>query len=285
MKRFEDKVVLVVGAASGIGRTTALAFADEGARLMLADLDEDGLHTVAKEAAERSACLLAQRVDVSKTEDMAALAEAVHEAVPCVDVLVNSAGVYITGGILDLSLEDWDWVLSINLHGLIHGCHYFIPPMARRGQGGHVVNLASMYGYWTSPQVVGYLTSKFGVFGFSEALREDLRPYGVRVSTVCPGMINTGLVNRMRIRHTACPEESRGQLADAYQHRNYGPEKVAHAIVDAVYKKRKMVLVSPESRIMYRLERWCPALSRAIARSAAKRMFGNPSPAQTQGRG
>ena len=274
MDGLEDKVVLVTGAANGIGRAAALAFAGQGARLILVDLDEAGLQKAEAEVNRQSRCLLAQRVDVSDPEDMAALAEAVHRIVPCVDVLVNSAGVYISGGILDLTLEDWDWVLSINLRGLIHSCHYFVPPMVKRGQGGHVANLASMYGYWTSPKVAGYLTSKFGVFGFSEALREDIRAYGIGVSTLCPGMINTGLVDRMRIRSSGRAEDLRGRLQNTYQHRNYGPEKVATAIVKAVRKNREVVLVSPESKLMYRLERWCPRLSRYIARVSAKRMFG-----------
>jgi len=124
------------------------------------------------------------------------------------DILVNSAGVYISGTILDLTPDDWTWALSVNLFGVIHACHYFLPPMIARGGGGNIVNLVSMYGYWPSPGVAGYLTSKFGVFGFSEALREDLRAHNISVSTVCPGMINTGIVRNMRIRNAPGREDA-----------------------------------------------------------------------------
>jgi len=274
MKELIGKVALVTGAASGIGRATALALARDGARLIVCDVDEQGLEDAAAGVGTLGACLLAQRVDVSRRDDMAAFAAQVHDTVPSVDVLVNSAGVYLVGGFLDLSLEDWDWALSVNLWGVIHACHYFVPRMAARGAGGHVVNLASMYGFWPSPGVAGYLTSKFGVFGFSESLREDLRGSGIGVSTVCPGVINTGIVRNMRIRNAAGEAEGlRHELEQAYARRNYGPEKVADAVVQAIRRNRKVVLVSPEAQVMYRLERWCPPLSRLIARAAANRLF------------
>ena len=206
---------------------------------------------------------------------MEAFAAKVHEAVPSVDVVVNSAGVYLVGGLLDLSIEDWQWALSVNLWGVIHACHCFVPPMAKRRAGGHVVNLASMYGFWPSPNVAGYLTSKFAVFGFSEALREDLRGARIGVSTVCPGVINTGIIRNMRICSSGGESDRlRHELEQAYTRRNYGPDKVAHAVIQAIRRNRKVVLVSPEAHIMYRMERWCPTLSRLIARAAAKRMFG-----------
>jgi len=275
MRALTGKVALVTGAASGIGQATAVALAREGARLILCDLDEQRLDETAAEIDKVGSCLLSQPVDVSRAEAVAAFAAQVHENVPSVDVLVNSAGVYIVGGLLDLSLEDWEWVLSVNLRGTIQTCHCFVPPMAQRGAGGHVVNLASMYGFWPSPNVAGYLTSKFAVFGFSEALREDLRGARIGVSTVCPGAINTGIVRNMRIRKAGGDTERlRAELDQAYNRRNYGPDKVAHAVIRAIRRNRKVVMVSPEARIMYRMERWFPALSRLIARASAKRLFG-----------
>lgn len=274
MRALSGKVALVTGAASGIGRATALALAREGCRVIVCDVDAEGIEGTGAELEKLGGRLLVQRVDVSRREEMVAFAVRVHESVPSVDVLVNSAGVYLVGGLLDLSLDDWEWVLSVNLWGVIHACHCFIPPMAKCGTGGHVVNLVSMYGFWPSPHVAGYLTSKFAVFGFSEALREDLRGTGIGVSTVCPGVIRTGIIHNMRIRNAAGHEEGlRQQLEQAYERRNYGPEKVARAIVKAIRTNRKVVLVSPEAQVMYRLERWCPPLSRLIARAAARRMF------------
>ena len=273
MRVIEGKTALVTGAASGIGRATALALAREGAQLVLADINADALSETAREVGGLSRCVMAERVDVSNREAMASFAGQVHAAVPAIDVLVNNAGVYLTGGLLDLSLEDWDWCLSTNLWGVIHGAHFFVPGMVKRGAGGHVVNVCSMYGYWPSPGVIGYLTAKFGVFGFSEALREDLRKHGIGVSTVCPGVVRTNLLKTMRLRNEGEAPAIQERLEETYRHRDYGPEHVARAIVKAIRRNRKIVMVSPEARIMYQIERFCPPLSRLIARNAAKRMF------------
>ncbi|MDQ1257988.1 MAG: hypothetical protein QG656_2596 [Candidatus Hydrogenedentes bacterium] len=272
MKDIRGKTALVTGAGSGIGRATAAALAREGTRLVLCDVNAQALDTVVAEIG-RDACLLDRVVDVSNREAMRAFAEEVHALVPAVDILVNNAGVYVTGGVLDLSLDDWDWVISIDLWGIIHGIHYFVPPMARRGTPGHVVNMSSMCGFWVAPRVTGYLTAKFGVFGLSEALREDLRGTGIGVTTACPGMINTNLIQTTRLRHAKDEQEQRAHLEQTYLRRNYGPEKVARGILNAIRRNRRLALISPEARIMYYMERFCPSLSRVIARSAMRRML------------
>lgn len=272
MTHIEGKVALVTGAGSGIGRATALALAGEKARLIVCDVNEEALNAVAAEIGPAS-CVLAQRVDVSKREEMKALADAVHDRVPALDILVNNAGVYLTGGVLDLSLDDWDWVMGIDLWGVIYGVHLFVPKMVEKGIRGHVVNVSSMFGFWVGPHVIGYLTAKFGVFGLSEALREDLRGAGIGVSTVCPGVIKTNLVQATRFRNPGNEAALRTHLEETYKRRNYGPERVAEAIVDGIRRNRRLVLVSPESKIMYHMQRLCPPLSRMIARAAARRMF------------
>ncbi len=264
----------MTGAGSGIGQATAIALAEAGAKIILCDINAEGLETTAKTIGA-DACLLKQKVDVSDRTAMAAFAEEVHRNVLAVDILINNAGVYVTGGVLDLSLEDWDWVLSVDLWGVIHGLHYFVPPMVQRGITGHVVNVSSMAGFWIAPQITGYLTAKFGVFGLSEALREDLRGTGIGVTTACPGMINTNLIQTTRIRHAEDEERRREQLKEAYQRRNYGPEKVAKGILKAIRKNQRIALISPESKIMYYMEKYCPTLSRYIARRAFKQLFYN----------
>ena len=273
MRSIEGKTALVTGAGSGIGRATALALAQAGARLVLCDVDAEKLAGIEEELGQDGACLLARQVDVSDRAAMEKLAREVHELVPALDILINNAGVYLTGGLLDLSLEDWDWIVKVNLWGVIHGCHFFVPKMVARGEEAHVVNLASMYGYWPSPEVIGYLTTKFGIFGFSRALYEDLRGTQVSVSTVCPGMINTGIVDSMRIRNTGEAEATRRELHAMYDRRNCTPEHVAKDIVKAIRCRRGLVLSGIESKIIYRLERFFPRLSRLIARNAAQRMF------------
>jgi len=264
---------VVTGAAGGIGRAVAHVLARGGARLAVCDIDGPAVQRVQKELQALDCDAMGFSADIADPEQTRRFANAVAERNGGADILVNCAGVYVSGSALDLSLEDWHWVMSVNLFGVIHACHFFVPPMVARGYG-HVCNVVSMYGYWPSPGVAGYLASKFGLFGYSRALREDLRGSGVGVSTVCPGIIKTGLVGTMRIRGAGKDEERvRSELQQFYAKRNYGPDRVAKAIVKGIVRNKPLVLVSPEAKLMYALERYCPRLSRRIARSTARKMF------------
>lgn len=271
MRDLKGRVALVTGAASGIGRETALLLARQGMRLVICDVNAEALEGLRAEVAAVSECLLAERVDVSDRAAMAAFAEAVHAQVPAVDVLVNNAGVGLAGDALSMSLEDWDWILGINLYGVIYGCHYFIPPMAARGEG-HVVNVSSMLGFFPSPDVIGYSTAKFGVFGMSRCLRMDLAPRGIGVSVICPGMIKTGIIRGTRIRGRANPEETRAQVDKQYRRRNYGPERVAAAILRAIQRNKGVVPVSPEAHLGYWVTRLSTRVSGVLARATMKQV-------------
>jgi NAD(P)-dependent dehydrogenase (short-subunit alcohol dehydrogenase family) len=161
--------------------------------------------------------VLVRRVDVSKREEMRAFAEAAHARVPALDLLVNNAGVGIGGGFLDTSLEDWDWIVGINLIGVVQGCHFFVPPMVKRGRGGHVVNISSAAGYLASSALAAYCTTKFGVLGLSEALREELHRHGIGVTAICPGIINTNITRTSPLRGAANTPGSRERMVSAYQ--------------------------------------------------------------------
>ena len=269
MRDLRGKTALVTGAASGIGRATALALAKEGARLVVCDVDEPLLRTLERELG--SACLLARKVDVSKRDDMRALAAAVHERVRALDVLVNNAGVGLSGGILDTTLDDWEWILSINLWGVIHGCHFFIPQMVGRDTGGHVINVSSALGYFAAPDVIGYSTTKFGVFGLSESLRAELAPHRIGVTAICPGVIATGIIQKTRFRGARNVEKTRAEVNALYAKRNYGPEKVANAIIAAIKSGASVVPVSPEAWALYYLKRIAPTLAGPVGRLLARR--------------
>jgi NAD(P)-dependent dehydrogenase (short-subunit alcohol dehydrogenase family) len=274
--RFDDKSVLVTGAGSGIGRETALIFAARGASLFLCDVDEESLSATARDARRSGGTVHTYLVDVSRRDAMKTFATAVHEHVPAVDVLVNNAGVGLSGGVLDTELDDWEWVISINLWGVIHGCHFFVPAMVRRKQGGHVVNVASAAGFLATPDLAAYATTKFGVLGLSEALRTELLPHGIGVSTICPGIINTKIVETARLRGGGM---SRDELTALYKRRNYGPEKVAGAILGAVVKNRGVVPVTPEAWMTYALKRALPEstpnlIHRFVARGRSKKGQG-----------
>ncbi len=257
--QISDKKVLITGAGSGIGRQTALVFAREGAKLLLSDIDPAGLAetATAAEGIRAGTVLQTDTVDVSDRAAMREYAAKIHSHHECVDILVNNAGVGLAGGLLDTSYEDLDWVLGINLWSVIHGCKEFIPAMIERKQGGHVVNVASAAGYYASAGMLGYNTSKFGVFGFTESLREDMRPFGINVSTICPGLINTNIIKQTRMAGTSEEEQAviRDKVDKLYIKRNYGPEKVAEAILKAVTRNKGILPVTPEAWFLYLMNR------------------------------
>ncbi|MBW2317060.1 MAG: SDR family NAD(P)-dependent oxidoreductase [Deltaproteobacteria bacterium] len=265
--------VLVTGAGSGIGKATALACARRGADLHLCDLNEAGLAETEALARELGRDVFARRVDVAARDEMRAFAEAVHERVDAVDLLVNNAGVAIGGGFLDTSLEDWDWIVDINLKGVVYGCHFFAPAMVARGRGGHIVNISSLAGYLASEALSAYATTKFAVRGLSEALRDELQRFDIGVTAVCPGIIDTPITSNARLRGAAMERpETREQMISTYRRRGYGPERVAENILKAVGKNRAIAPISLESWVGHYLQRFVPGLVRRLNRRLGERV-------------
>lgn len=265
------KTAMVTGAGSGIGRATALLMARRGADLFLCDINEQGLAETAGLVRALGRKVLAQRVDVADREQMRAFAAAVHEQVPAVDIVMNNAGVGLGGGFLDTDLEDWDWIIGINLLGVIHGCHFFVPPMVKRGRGGHVINVSSTAGYIASEVLSAYCTTKFAVLGHSEALRGELARHHIGVTAVCPGLINTAITRTARLRGAAASPAARAQMVALYERRNYSPERVAENILKAVRRNRAVAPISPEAWAFYFLKRLSPTLVAWIDRTMAER--------------
>jgi NAD(P)-dependent dehydrogenase (short-subunit alcohol dehydrogenase family) len=265
------KTALVTGAASGIGRATALALARAGADLVLGDLNEVGLAETAETIRGLGRQVVSHRLDVANREAMRAFAADVGRHCGAVDLLVNNAGVGVGGDFLDTPLEDWDWLISINLMGVVHGCHMLVPPMVKRGRGGHVVNIASAAGLVATPQLPAYSATKFAVVGLSEALRAELRPHGIGVTAVCPGLINTPITTSSRMRGRAATPEYRSGLVALYQRRAYPPERVAENILRAVAKNRAVAPVAPEAWFLYFLKRLSPGLTAVVTRAVTAR--------------
>jgi NAD(P)-dependent dehydrogenase (short-subunit alcohol dehydrogenase family)/pimeloyl-ACP methyl ester carboxylesterase len=267
--RFGGQLVLVTGAGSGIGRATACAFAESGARVVAVDRDAEA----AARTAELSRLLgasdaWAETADVSDEQAMEKLADKVAAEYGVVDVLVNNAGIGLSGSFFDTGTADWRKVLDVNLWGVIHGCRLFGKQMAERGQGGHIVNIASAAAFLPSKALPAYSTSKAAVLMLSECLRAELAGQGIGVSVICPGLVNTNITATARFAGVDAEEERRRQKKSArlYRLRNYPPEKVADAILRAVVRNEAVVPVTPEARGARLMSRFAPRALRAISR-------------------
>ncbi|WP_328830345.1 SDR family oxidoreductase [Streptomyces sp. NBC_00252] len=268
-ERFGGQLVLVTGAGSGIGRATAFAFAESGARLVAVDRDAESAARTAELARLIGAPeAWAETVDVSDEQAMEKLAEKVAAEYGVVDVLVNNAGIGLSGSFFDTTPEDWKKVLDVNLWGVIHGCRLFGKQMAERGQGGHIVNTASAAAFQPSKALPAYSTSKAAVLMLSECLRAELSGQGIGVSAICPGLVNTNITSTAHFAGVDANEEKRRQKKSArlYGMRNYPPEKVADAIVRAVVRNDAVVPVTPEARGAHLMSRFAPRALRAMAR-------------------
>ncbi len=279
LKDFNGKTAVVTGAANGIGREMAGAFARRGAKLVLADIDANGMLAVKEELEARSCEVHVNVVDVSSAAEVESFCDGVYREMSRVDVLCNNAGVALAGDFEDMSLEDLSWVVETNLSGVIYGCHYFYPRMIAQGGGGHIVNTASVGGLAPFMALAIYCCTKFGVVGLSETLRAEAAPHGIGVSVICPGVIATDIVQRSRIRSstTGSSPERLGELMDRIiKLRRYSPDRVAEAAVRAVERNRGVVRVTPEAYMMdwaHRLSRRAFAFSMAAAASLARRVL------------
>ncbi|MEU1591915.1 SDR family oxidoreductase [Streptomyces sp. NPDC005708] len=267
--RFGGQLVLVTGAAGGIGRATALAFAEAGARVVAVDRDGEGAARTAAQARQGGAAAAwAETADVSDEQAMEKLAEKVATEYGVVDVLVNNAGIGLAGSFFDTTADDWRKVLDVNLWGVIHGCRLFGKQMADRGQGGHIVNIASAAAYLPSKTLPAYSTSKAAVLMLSECLRAELAARGIGVSAICPGLVNTNITSTARFTGVDASEEKRRQERAArwYGLRGYPPEKVADAVLRAVVRDLAVVPVTPEARGAHLMSRFTPRALRAFGR-------------------
>ncbi len=265
--KLADKTVVVTGAGSGIGRATALAFAQQGARIAACDVDQARLDALSAELGGR--VLVVQKVDVSDRAQMSAFADAVHAQVPAADVVVNNAGVAVGGSFLDTSLDDIDWLLGINLRGVIHGCHFFVPRMVER-RSGHVVNISSIFGIYPAPNVTAYVASKFAVLGFSQSLRTELAPHQVGVTAICPGMIATSIVADGRMAGEI--GDRRASMVERFK-KGTPPSRVAEAILDAVRTNPAVRTVGRDAWVVHQLTKLAPQAFQRGA-SALQQWFG-----------
>lgn len=267
---FGDTLVSVTGAGSGIGRATALAFAREGAEVVISDVNEAGVKETAAQIATRGGVAHAYTLDVADADAVESFAELVCAEHGVPDVVVNNAGVGHTGMFLDTPREQYDRVLDINFGGVVNGCRSFASRMVARGTGGHIVNVSSMAAYSPQQSMNAYATSKAAVFMFGDCLRAELDQAGIGLTTICPGVIDTDIVRTTRFDVPADKADKvaarRAQIEKAFTARRYGPDKVAKAIVSSVKKNKAVRPVAPEAYLVYGVAHLLPQVMRSTAR-------------------
>ena len=270
MRELDGKVAVVTGAAHGIGRETALALAGKGCRLAICDVNEAAHEGVRHELEQGGATVTAHRVDVSDKGQMAAFPSEVVDAHGAVDILINNAGVTVYASFEEHSVEDLEWILGVNLWGVIYGCKFFLPHLKAGGEG-HIVNLSSVFGIIAPPLQTSYVASKFAVRGFSESLRAELAEDHVGVTSVHPGAIKTNIIQNARL-----VTDSHAKLRDSTQRLfdrlGTTPDVVAARIVKAIEYNSPRVLITKEARVADALKRLMPATTDGIVARVFKRL-------------
>tara|TARA_B100001013_G_scaffold200921_1_gene121687 strand:+ start:2128 stop:2997 length:870 start_codon:yes stop_codon:yes gene_type:complete len=200
MRDVTGKVAFITGGASGMGLAMARSFAAAGMKVAIADVEQDALDRVKAEFNASNAEVITLQVDVTDRAAMEAAADATEAAFDKVHVLVNNAGVAVGGSLDQMSYEDWDWVMGVNLDGVVNGLQAFVQRIKAHGEGGHVVNTASLAGHFAIPGLGVYTATKYAVVGISETLRADLKQHDIGVSVLCPGVVNTNIFDSGRNR-------------------------------------------------------------------------------------
>ena len=273
IKKLRGKLVLVTGAGSGIGRATALAFAKHGARTIATDVNRASLDALRAEIEALGATCATYAVDVSDEAAMRRLADDVHASSGPLDVLVNNAGIGFLGPFLESDLTHWPRVLGVNVMGAVHGCYFFIPRMIAAGGARAVVIVSSGAANYPPPSVAAYATSKFGVFGFAESLKMELMETAVRVTTVCPGVINTAIVGGSPSRVSPAVGAAQQERLSAYYRKNgTSPDVVAADIIKAVARGTDVLMTGAAAQLFFVLRRISLRLARKLTYMTARRV-------------
>jgi NAD(P)-dependent dehydrogenase (short-subunit alcohol dehydrogenase family) len=263
MKDVQGKVAFVTGGASGMGLAMVRSFAAAGMKVVVADIEQASLDRVAEEFADSNSEVITLKLDVTDRRAMEEAADAAERAFGRVHVVCNNAGVAVGGAVDEMSYADWDWVLGVNVNGVVNGVQTFVQRMLRHGEGGHFVNTASMAGHIAVPGLSVYNTSKFAVVGLSEAMRVDLAEKNIGVSVLCPGVVKTNIFDSGRNRPAdltgerdtasallanGLPEEQRAARVADILAKALDPAVVGDMVLHAIQNDELYIFTHPEIR-------------------------------------
>ena len=246
--------VVITGAASGIGRGLALAFAKEQCTILLADINEAGLKQTSEMVRKAGGNPEIFLCDVSKLDDVMRMADHCFSTWGKVDILVNNAGVASIGFMGDIPIKNWEWIVSINFWGVVYGCHAFVPRMKKQGSG-YIVNVASAAGILSSAEMSPYNATKAATISISETLKSELAPYNIGVTVLCPTFIKTNLMESMRF-----TDEFQKQCSvTGVENARWTPDMIAALIVHAVRKNKLYVVPQMVAKLMWISKRISPS--------------------------
>ncbi|RSN69939.1 MULTISPECIES: SDR family NAD(P)-dependent oxidoreductase [Actinomadura] len=284
LAHFDGALAVVTGAGSGFGRAITLALAERGATVIAADIDLPAAERTVELAKTLGSGGASYEVDVSDRAAMEAFAAEVKDTHRVPDIVVNNAGIIVSGPFMDTGTEDWERILGVNLWGVIHGSRLFGKQMVDRVEalpnkpdkpnfGGHIVNIASAAAFAPSRAVPAYSTTKSAVLMLTQSLRAELAGHRIGVSAICPGFASTGIVRNGIVVGGTAAEQARlkERTQRAMRLRNYPPEKVAERVVEAIIKNRAVVPINFEGHLLHTLSRLSPGAMRLIARIPAPR--------------
>jgi len=274
MSFFQGKTAIVTGAGSGIGRALALALADAGCKVVITDILQERIDAVVEELDGKGAEAKGYRVDHSRREEVERFAGEFFSDWGHVDILCSNAGVGHGGRFEETPLEDWDWVLGVNLFGAIYMLNYFIPKMIERGQGS-IMLTASDAGLYSIPCMSPYNTSKHAVLGLGETLRMELIAHNIKVSILCPGFINTRIISDGRLYlYNSAGKSSKEEVVEFYRTKGVDPSIVAEAALRGLEKDKGIILAPPSHSLpQFILFRISPSLYYGLFRFLWRKGF------------
>jgi len=265
MKNLNDKVAVIIGSASGIGRELALQLADHGCRLALADIDEKGLTSVAAQIDSKSEALTIHALDISNREQVYQTAAEIHASHGCMDILINCAGVAVLETIEDITYDDFEWVMAVNFWGAVYATKAFLPFLKQRDDA-HIVNVSSVDAIVPNPNGGAYAAAKAALKSFTETLFQELQGTNISVTSVIPGGVKTNLHRNARFFKIACPGMTQEECIAFFEDAAFtSAEDAAKNIIKAIRNKKGRVLIGLDGQLIDICARLAPFKSTALA--------------------